>query len=404
MEKDRVIPDLTGLSTPCYILDEAVYRENLRTFRAAFEEAWGGECRFGYSVKTNHLRWPLEIAREEGFLTEVVSPDEYTYARSLGIPASELIYNGPQKGETVLYAAAEGALVNLDSLEECVLVAEAVRAGRIGAVRAGLRVNFDLEACCPGETTAGKEVSRFGLSLENGDLKRGTDLLRAAGVQAAGLHMHQSSGTRSLGIFRATAEAAVRAAREIGLADPEFIDMGGGFFGGNFFPGKPTPEQYAGTVAEVLRAGFDPARTVLVLEPGAGVLATAMDYLTSVMNFRRVRDRQIVTLDGSLLHINPLMKPHPTPFTMIRPGERMEEGEAERWIVAGSTCMEMDRFQPRDMDRRPARDSRFLFHCCGAYMATHNSNFINAAPNIYLKRDGAYLPLRMKDPTLMGTY
>lgn len=404
MEMDRAIPDLTGLSTPCYILDDAVYRENLRTFRAAFEAAWGGECRFGYSVKTNHLRWPLEIAREEGFLTEVVSPDEYAYARSLGIPASELIYNGPQKGRTVLSAAAEGALVNLDSLEECELIAEAVRDGLLKDVKAGLRVNFDLEACCPGETTAGKEVSRFGLSLENGDLRRGCDLLRAAGARVAGLHMHQSSSTRSLKVFRALAEAAVRAAREIGLADPEFIDMGGGFFGGNFFPGKPTPGEYARTVAEALREGFDPARTALVLEPGAGVLATAMDYLTSVMNFRRVRDKQIVTLDGSLLHINPFMKPHPTPFTMIRPGERMEEGEAGSWIVAGSTCMEMDRFQPRDMDRRPARDSRFLFHCCGAYMATHNSNFINAAPNIYLKRDGEYLPLRIKDPALMGEH
>lgn len=30
----------------------------------------------------------------------------------------------------------------------------------------GLRVNFDLEKMCPGQTAGGKEGSRFGLSYE----------------------------------------------------------------------------------------------------------------------------------------------------------------------------------------------------------------------------------------------
>ena len=51
---------------------------------------------------------------------------------------------------------------------------------------------------------------------------------------------------------------------------------------------------------------------------------------------------------------------------------------------------------------RPGADSRFLFHCCGAYMATHNSNFINAAPLIYRKKGGAFSLLREKDIPLMG--
>ena len=80
----------------------------------------------------------------------------------------------------------------------------------------------------------------------------------------------------------------------------------------------------------------------------------------------------------------------------------MAPGEEREWIVAGSTCMEADRFLPRGMNRRPGRDSRFLFHCCGAYMATHNSNFINAAPVIYLKREGEYILLRDRRPEDMA--
>ncbi len=393
---------LCELRTPCYLLDEDQYLENIRAFRRAFEAQWGGRCLFGYSVKTNHLRWPILLAREEGFGAEVVSPDEYEMVRGLSFADSEIIYNGPQKRETVLSALRNGALVNLDSLSECETVAAAARAGDLQNASAGLRVNFDLEARCPGETTCGSAVGRFGICEENGDLERAVRLLQSSGVRVAGLHMHQSSRTRSLKVFRAIAEEAVLVSRRYGLDSLEYVDIGGGFFGGSYFPGKPSIPEYAETVCETLKQEFDPRRTVLVLEPGAGILATAMDYLTSVLNFRDVRGKTIVTLDGTLLHINPFMNPHPTPFTLLRPGEAMAEGEAENWIFAGSTCMEPDRFQPRDIRYRPAADSRFLFHCCGAYMATHNSNFINAAPVIYRKKGGTFSLLRDKDVPLMG--
>ena len=80
----------------------------------------------------------------------------------------------------------------------------------------------------------------------------------------------------------------------------------------------------------------------------------------------------------------------------------MSDSERNDWIVAGSTCMEMDRFWPRDMNRKPTAESMFLFHCCGAYMAAHNSNFINAAPAIYLRQGKQYSILREKNPRAMA--
>ena len=117
-----------------------------------------------------------------------------------------------------------------------------------------------------------------------------------------------------------------------------------------------------------------------------------MDYLTSVLNIRRLRDNTVVTVDGSVIHINPFMHPHETPFTLIDGGEESEEKQ----IVGGSTCMELDRFYPRDLKNRLEKNSRLLFHCCGAYMSVHNSHFINTAPNIYLLEDGEYSLLRRK--------
>ena len=117
-----------------------------------------------------------------------------------------------------------------------------------------------------------------------------------------------------------------------------------------------------------------------------------MDYLCSVLNIRDIRGKRIVTLDGSIVHINPFMNPHPSPFTMIDGGE---ETDIEQ-IFGGSTCMELDRFYPRDIKNLAEKNSRLLFHACGAYMSVHNSNFINAAPNIYLLKNGEYRLLREK--------
>ena len=383
--------DIRELETPCYIINEETYDRNIREFKEVFESRWGGKVLFGFSVKTNNFPYMLKRALSHGFYAEVVSPDEWEFAQRCGCRTEHLIYNGPQKRDGVLKAIEERAIVNLDSLEEVQKVCAAYQS-RTEKPGVGLRVNFDLEKMCPGETTCEGIPGRFGICLENGDFTRALEVLRESNIKLAGLHLHQSTRTRSRNVFRAIAQTAVEIGKRHRLNDLSYIDIGGGFFGGNFFPDKPTPAEYAETVCDTLKQFYDPAQTMLVVEPGAAILATAMDYLTSVLNIREVRGSRIATVDGSLLHINPSMKPHPTPFRMINPGE---ESECEQ-IIGGSTCMELDRFWPRDLHQIIRHDSKLLFYCCGAYMSTHNSWFINAAPNIYLYTDGDYQLVRKK--------
>ena len=383
--------ELKELQTPCYIIRAGEYEKNMADFRGAFTSRWGENIRLGYSVKTNNFPWLLKTAMEKGYCAEVVSPDEYAFVLRCGCPEEKIIFNGPQKQERLLGACRAGATVNLDNMEEVETVCAAFGGGSIQPVL-GLRVNFDLEAICPGETTCTGVPGRFGLCLENGDFSLALEKLRTAGLKVSGLHLHQSSKSRSTAIFSAVARTAAAIGREFGLRELAYVDVGGGFFGGSFFPGKPSFDEYAETVCNILREVYDPGITTLLLEPGAAILATAMDYLCSVLNIREVRGERIVTLDGSLLHINPMMNPHPTPFTMLNPGV---ESDAPQ-IIAGSTCMEMDRFWPRDMRNLAVHGSQFLFHACGAYMSTHNSSFINAAPNIYVDQDGEYTLLRKK--------
>ena len=379
------------LQTPCYILRAEEYDNNIAAFQRAFSEAWGGSTLFGYSVKTNNLPWLLRRAMEHGFLAETVSPDELAFALRCGCPLERVIYNGPQKRDTVLDALCGGALVNLDNESELKQVCAAFP-GAGDRIRVGLRVNFDLEALCPGETTCEGVPGRFGFCLENGDLERALRRLEDAGIALTALHMHQSSRSRSLKIFSAIARTAAEIGRAYHLDALPCLDLGGGFFGGSFFPGKPSFPEYAETICAELKGFYDPAVTTLALEPGAAILATAMDYLTEVLNVREVRGQRIATVDGSLLHINPMMHPHPTPFTLLDGGAETEREQ----IIGGSTCMELDRFWPRDLKALAEPGSRFLFHACGAYMSTHNSCFINAAPAVYLDEGGSLRLLRPK--------
>ena len=65
--------------------------------------------------------------------------------------------------------------------------------------RIGLRVNFDLESICEGETTAGLLGSRFGLNVENGEFETAINKLLDLRMKIKGIHLHYSTKTRSMG-------------------------------------------------------------------------------------------------------------------------------------------------------------------------------------------------------------
>jgi len=185
--------------TPYYFVDYGQFRQNCAAVQNAFEKRWN-KVQYGYSVKTNHDS-PLicYAAGKLHWLVETVSPQEYDQALRLDIPPKNLILNGPCKKETLYYAWQHGSYVNLDSLDEVRAVCARLREGiQWESTRLGLRVNFDLEKLCPGETTAGGMVSRFGICCENGDFAEAVRLLRSAGIEPAGLHMHTSTKTRSV--------------------------------------------------------------------------------------------------------------------------------------------------------------------------------------------------------------
>ena len=148
------------MRTPCYVIHEDMLRENITDFQKALETHWGENSLIGYSVKTNSLPWILKFMLDHGCSAEIVSEDEYDLVEKIGFGTGDIIYNGPIKTKDSFWKSLKNNnYVNLDSERELVWLEEYRGTEEI---KAGLRVNFDLEKACPGDTVPGTEGGRFG--------------------------------------------------------------------------------------------------------------------------------------------------------------------------------------------------------------------------------------------------
>lgn len=168
----------------------------------------GTNLQFGYSVKTNRDKELITYANTRLKCNiEVVSPDEYFYVKSLGICEEDIILNGPCKIDMIHSDLKLPAVINLDNTMEVRSFASTFPNynGKVG-----LRINFDLEAKCPQETTVGSEVSRFGIDSTSAEITECINLLKNSGIRNIGIHLHTSTKTRSINVFTELAKEAVR--------------------------------------------------------------------------------------------------------------------------------------------------------------------------------------------------
>lgn len=363
--------------TPCYIINRKKLNDNIHEIEDNFRSKWGKNLVLGYSVKTNNCEQILQIFRENNWYAEVVSYMEYKIVKENGYNERSIIANGPVKGEMLsILGKNEKTIINLDNLQEVNELSNYENHRN----KVGIRVNFNFENECPDQREENVKLSRFGINYENGDLENAIRTLKQNGISIVGLHMHTSTKKRSLEVFRTLSRKAVEIAEKYQL-ELQYIDIGGGFFGGQLVEGKPTMAEYAEVITQELKKYFIPEKTTLILEPGASVVATAVNYLTKVENVRNVENVRIVTLNGTLLHINPFMvsrkaviELHPTGKSII-----------DKQILSGATCMEGDVLAEVENKQELQVGDEVLFKIAGAYTTSFNCNFILDKPEVYVR-------------------
>lgn len=366
------------LQTPYYVIHENELDSNFNKLRTALEKYWNNFI-IGYSYKTNSLPWIIKHFDYLGCYAETVSEDEYNLAKEIGVSKEKIIYNGPIKTKKSFIEALEnGCIVNIDSKREIKWLNDVAEEFR----KIGIRVNFDIEKMCPGQSQCAEDGGRFGFCFENGEFGKVLHELHDNNVKVIGLHLHVSSKTRGLDIYKAIAEVACLIKEKYHL-DLEFVDVGGGFFGG--LATKPQFDEYLELMSSILKKKFDVKKTKLILEPGMAVIGAPISYVTSVIDIKDTEYNRFVVTDGTRTSIDPLMGK----TSYFHEYERDSFANVlPKQVICGYTCMEHDRLYIADDEPELKVGDRIIYHKVGAYTMCLTPLFIKYFPDVYLERDG----------------
>ncbi|MDO4332303.1 MAG: pyridoxal-dependent decarboxylase [Eubacteriales bacterium] len=381
--------------TPYFVIDEEQLTKDFSLLTDSLQASWPN-YRIGYSFKTNSLPWLVTFLKAKGVMAEVVSDDEYALANRLGFSDSEIVYNGPvKKKDSFVRSLLAGGIVNMDGQRELDWLEEVCRENPDRIIAVGVRVNFNLEQCCPGQTTMGEAGGRFGFAYENGVFAKVLKRVRAIpNARIAGLHLHSSSKTRSVAVFEAIASMACRLKREFDL-ELSYVDLGGGYCGG--LPGRPQYPDYFPAVEKVLREEFSPEETALIVEPGISLLSKATTFVTGVVDVRDIGEERYLITDGSRFNIDPTMIKTSHLFHLeLGPKNGRERRTLAHQCVSGFSCMEVDRIFEYGNGPELMSGDRIIYENVGGYTMSLNPLFIQYFPDVYIRREGELLRVRRR--------
>lgn len=375
------------MHTPYFMINKRELDNSFSLLKNSLKSEWNNYI-IGYSFKTNSLPWIINYYKNLGCYAEVVSDDEYHLALLEGYKKDRIIYNGPMKSEeTFVEALFNGCIVNIDSEREIRWLKNANLSQKVSV---GIRVNFDLEASCLGQSACGNEGGRFGFCYENNEFEKAIAALKENGrVEIAGLHLHCSSKTRSLEVYRQIALMACEIQERYNLK-LRYIDVGGGFFGG--LSDRPQFPQYLQLLSEILATHFDVKDTTLIVEPGMSLIGPCIDYVTSVIDVKTTSYNRFVVTDGSRIHIDPLM----TKNTYFYDIQQCKAGSEiiDKQIICGFTCMEHDRLFTLTKAAQLREYDKIIYHKVGAYTMCLSPLFIRYYPDIYVDIEDRYFKVR----------
>lgn len=377
--------------TPFFMIEKNILDDGLKKTKDALSSYWPNSI-IGYSYKTNALPWVIEYFKDNGCYAEVVSDDEYNLAKSIGVSIDHIIYNGIAKSkETFLEAVKNHAIVNIDSEYEIDWLEELESSSEKYEV--GIRVNFDIEQACPGQTNGGNKGSRFGFCYENGELKRAIDRIESKGVQVRGIHLHYSSITRMPNIYEAIARAAVNVVSDCNL-ELKYVDIGGGFYGG--LDSKPQFAEYFEKVRNILVERMNPEKTILIVEPGMALIGAPVSFVTRVLDIKETNRERFIITDGSRMQIDPLMHKTSYFYDIIKSDNVSGHRRAvvKNQVFSGYTCMEQDwLFELKDSEEVLPGDM-IVYHKVGAYTMCLSPLFIKWFPDVYVHDDSTVKKVR----------
>jgi diaminopimelate decarboxylase len=348
----------------------------------------------------------MRLLALEGLGADVSTRGELEFALRAGVPAERLIFHGNNKSDEELHAAAAvGALVVLDSLEEV------ARAREAGVHTVLVRLTPGIEAETHHAIRTAHAESKFGLGADDA-VAAVRDATRA-GLDVAGLHVHIGSQLKrtseSLLAVERLVDVAEHCRDELGWT-PRIFNLGGGLaVPYSLGAAVPDPASFAGELVTHLRAQWpDPVR--LILEPGRSLVGQAGLTLYEIGVVKRTGTVTYAAVDGGMSD-----NPRPQLYGARYQGllaNRADEALTGTYRIAGKHCESGDVLIDNIELPEPRRGDLLAVPATGAYTLAMASNYNGVPrPAAVLVADGKAKLIRRREslddllsaePTIQG--
>ncbi|GLX98695.1 diaminopimelate decarboxylase [Herbidospora sp. NBRC 101105] len=379
--------------TPAYVVDEDAVRARCREYLAALPSmtvAYAGKAFLTQAMAT----W----VAEEGLSLDVCSGGELTLARSVGFPASRIIFHGNAKTPAELREAVGVGRIVIDNIAEIHRLAALVPLGLRQDVY--LRVTPGVEAGGHAAIRTGSERQKFGIPpAELPDAV--ARVLSQPELRLAGLHCHIGSQITSVAPFETAARIMVD---QLAMVQERFattlpeLDLGGGH-GVAYLDDEHGLDlgHFGASVPKVVAERCRELRVPeprLVVEPGRAIVAAAGVTLYRVISVKRQGGRTFVAVDGGMSD-NPRPALYGARYSVSVPGR-----SGEPVTIVGRHCEAGD-VLAEDV---PAGDARpgdlVVVRVTGAYHHAMGSSYnLTCRPPVVAVRGGAArLIVRREEP------
>ena len=384
--------------TPAYVLDEAVIRENCRTYRRAAAEHFGADALPLYASKALCFAGIYRIAAEEGMGVDCVSGGELYTAKAAGFPAEKIYFHGNNKTDRDICDALDmgvGTFVvdNADELEA--LSAEAQRRGLTQRIL--LRITPGIDPHTHRAISTGNVDSKFGSAIVTGQameiVKRA---IATKGVRLCGLHCHIGSQIFDIEPFAEAADIMVRfiadIKRECDGFEIEELNLGGGL--GVRYTEYDREIDYASAIRDIasIVTGYCQKSDIrlprIILEPGRSLVAAAGITLYTVGSVKEIPGfKNYISVDGGMPD-NPRYALYQSQYTALI-ANRANAPRDYRATLAGRCCESGDLLGENMEIQHAQRGDILAVLVTGAYNFAMASNYNRLPrPPVVMVKDG----------------
>lgn len=369
--------------TPLYVLDEAHFRERIRTYLRTFKSAYANS-ELTFASKANSTLAVLAIAHQEGCLIDVASEGEFRAALAAGVPASRCHMHGNNKSKAEIEFAFEERIsqIVVDNFSEIEVIAAMSRAKGF-CPELILRLAPGVDPKTHAKISTGQADTKFGFNIADGSAERATVRCLELDLPLKGYHCHVGSqlldAEAQVGGGELITGFAVQMKQKHGFA-AEVINFGGGL-GVHYVEGQEPidvetyTKQVVGAVLKALEgSGLTPK---LTQEPGRSLIAESGVTLYRVgvkktVPVPEIGSRTYLCVDGGLSD-NPRPALYGSKYEVRVLGK--QGSSRAKFTISGKHCETDLLFPDVELDAAVEEGDLLQVLCTGGYNSSMASNY-----------------------------